>query len=360
MEHYYALILAGGGGTRLWPMSRKDMPKQLLPLIDEYSMFRTSVLRLGPLFAPENIYIATGHEYVDALRSEAPEVPPQNFITEPYGKNNGPAVGLALTVISQRDPQATVALLTADHHIGKPEIFHEVLRVAYNVAQKDYIVTLGISPTFPATGFGYIRQGEELEKMNGLTCYVSRGFTEKPNIIAATKFLASGQYSWNSGMFIWKAERAMAEFERQHPQVYDALMALRPLVDTPAFEEKLRAIWGDFPALSIDYMIMEGAEQMAVIPVDMGWSDVGSWASLFDVLKVDKFGNCFKGSGPDRVILDTRNTLVYSGRLTVTIGVQDIIVVDTDDVLLICHKDRSQDVRDVVNHLRATGNDSYL
>jgi mannose-1-phosphate guanylyltransferase len=360
MNHYYALIMAGGGGTRLWPMSRKNMPKQLLPLIDEQSMFRTSVLRLAPLFSPDRVFVVTGRDYVDMLRADVPEIPPKNFIVEPYGKNNGPAVGLALTVIQKHDPEATVALLTADHHIAKKETFREVLTVAHNVAQENYIVTLGIAPTFPSTGFGYIRQGELLEQVNGFTCYKSRGFTEKPNVVTATKFLASGQYSWNSGMFIWKVGQAMSEFQHQRPQMFDRLMELTPLIDTPEFEAKLEEIWEGFPALSIDFLIMEGAQNMAVIPVEIGWSDVGSWGSLFEVLDADKFGNCYKGHGPDRIILDSHNTLVYSDRLTVTIGLDDIIIVDTEDVLLVCHKDRSQDVRDVVNHLRSTDNDSYL
>lgn len=361
MDHYYAMIMAGGGGTRLWPLSRQNTPKQILPLVEEHSLFRTSVLRLAPLFPPEQIYVVAGDNIVDSLQAEAPEIPKENFIIEPYGRDSAPAAALGIAVIQKRDPKATIAILTADHHIAKKETFRNVLKVSAEIAQKGHIVTLGISPTFPATGFGYIRQGEKLEQIGEHTAYVSLGFTEKPDVIRATRFLATGEYTWNSGMFIWTAEMAMSEFERQRPQMYKLMRSLQTTVDTPAFNVKLNEIWEEMPKISIDFAIMEGARHMAVIPVDIGWSDVGSWASLFDVLEQDKFGNCSKGAPADsRIALDTRDTLVYSQRLTVTIGVRDMIIVDTPDALLICHRDRAQDVRDVVNYLRANKNDDYL
>lgn len=360
MEHYYAMILAGGGGTRLWPMSRQDTPKQVLPLVEDASMFRTSVDRLAPLFAPDHIYVVTGRKFVEVLREHAPEIPAENFIIEPYGKNTAPAAALGVTIIQKRDPQATIAILTADHHIAKKEEFRHVLEAAYELAQKGYIATLGISPSYPATGFGYIQQGQELEKVNGFTTYHALGFTEKPNAFTATSFLASGEYTWNSGMFIWKAEQAMSEFKRQQPGMYNSLMELVEVIDTREFDAKLEEIWDRLNEISIDYAVMENAEKMAVFPVDIGWNDVGSWESMFEVLKLDKFGNAFKGSNPTRIPLDTKNTLVYSDKLIVTIGVEDIIVIETPDALMICHKDRTQDVKEVVNHLLRTKNYKYL
>ena len=360
MEHYYAMIMAGGGGTRLWPMSRQDMPKQLLPLVEETSMFKTSVDRLAPLFTPNQIYVVTGRKYLKTLRAQAPEIPTENFIVEPYAQDNGPAAALGMTVIHQRDPEATVAYLTADHHITKKDVFREVLASAYELAQKGYIATLGIAPSYPATGFGYIHQGEELFKINNSTCYVSKGFKEKPDIETATAFLLSGEYTWNSGMFIWKASQALAEFERQQPEMYKQFARLAPKVDTHEFENTLEEIWGQIKKISIDYAVMEHAKNMAVIPVEIGWNDVGSWASLYEVLKLDKFGNGFKGHHPDPVILDSKNTLVYSDKLTVAIGIEDLIIVETPDALLICHKDRVQDVKKVVDHLLTTKNYKYL
>jgi len=360
VEHYYALIMAGGGGTRLWPMSRQDTPKQLLPLVEDTSMFKTSVDRLAPLFTPDRIYVVTGRKYLNALRAHAPEIPERNFVIEPYGRESGPAAALGLTVIQKRDPEATVAILTADHHITKKDIFRDVLAAAYELAQRGYIATLGISPSYPATGFGYIRQGAEIAEINGFKTYESLGFTEKPNVVTATTFLASGEYTWNSGMFIWKASQALSEFKRQQPKMYEQFMELMPAVDTHEYEHKLEEVWEKLDKISLDYAVMEGAENMAVIPADFGWNDVGSWASMYDVLKLDKFGNGFKGNQPERVILDTTNTLVYSDKLVVTIGVDDLIAIETPDALLICHKDRTQDVKEVVNHLLRTKNYKFL
>ena len=361
MEHYYALIAAGGHGTRLWPMSRARLPKQMLPLIDDHSMFRTSVERIKTLFPPERVFVVTGRELVADLQREARQIPRENFIIEPYAKNTAPAIALALSYIQKRDAEATVAILPADHHIVQRERFCRLLEAAWQVAQQGRIVTLGIAPSHPATGFGYIQQGEALGEVKGFQVYQSRRFTEKPDIVRATQFLASGQYSWNSGMFIWRVERAMRDFERYQPAIFAMCSYLQSAIDLPDYEEKLNDIWETMPSLSIDFAIMEKADNIAVIPDDIGWSDVGNWTSLYDILPQDNFGNCIKGGASDmRVILDTRDTLVLSDRLTVAIGVEDIVVVDADDALLICHKERTQDVKQVVDYLRENGNEEYL
>jgi len=360
VNNYYAVILAGGGGTRLWPMSRSDLPKQLLPLVEDTSMFRVSVERLAPLFPPERIYVVTGERFAEKMKADAPNIPAQNFLIEPEGRNTAPAAALAVTVIHKRDPNATIAILTADHHITYKDRFQNVLKTAYTIAQDDFIVTLGISPSMPATGFGYIQRGDLIRDIDGFQCFRSIKFTEKPNAQTARKFLRSGEYSWNSGMFIWRADLALAELKRQQLGIYDLMMAFQPAVDTPETDAKLAEIWTQIPKVQLDTGIMEGAVNIAVIPIDIGWSDVGSWDALFDILSLDVDGNGFKGSAPNRIVLDTKNTLVYSDKLTVTIGIDNLVVVDTPDVLMICHRDRAQEVRKVVELLRDMDQEAYL
>jgi mannose-1-phosphate guanylyltransferase len=360
MEHYYAVILAGGGGTRLWPMSRAAFPKQMLPLVEDNSMFRVSVERLAPLFTPDEIYVVTGPKFAEAMRAEAPDIPAENFLVEPNAKNTAPAAALAAAVIQKRDPQATIVLLTADHHIADKEKFRGVLEAARKLAQDDTIVTLGISPSIPSTGFGYIRRGEALREVDGFRAYHSRGFTEKPDAATAMAFITSGDYSWNSGMFIWRADRAMNEFKCHQPEIFQAMMALQPSIDTPEYPAKLDEVWEEIPKVQIDAGLMEKTDRIVVIPVDIGWSDVGSWEALFDVLDPDGDGNCFKGSAQSRLVIDTKNTLIYSDKLTVTIGVEDLVVVDTPDALMICKKERTQDVKKVVDMLREMKHETYL
>jgi mannose-1-phosphate guanylyltransferase len=359
-EHYYALIMAGGGGTRLWPMSRSHTPKQLLPLVEDRSMFAVSVDRLAPLFTPDRIYVVTGRKYAEALQAQAPEIPAQNFIIEPYGKDSGPAAALGMAVIAQRDPHAVVAILTADHHIADKDGFRRALSAARDQAQKGTIVTLGIMPSFPSTAFGYIQRGETLDRVDGLDVCRAVSFKEKPDLSRAIEFIASGDYSWNSGMFIWKAETAMAEFARQRPELYARLRELMPTVDTPAYEATLNRIWEQIEKIPLDYAVMEGARSMAVIPISIGWSDVGSWGSLFEMVELDDDGNSFRGQMPSYIAIDTRNALVYANKLTVIIGIEDVVVVDTDDALMICHKDRTQQVKDVVHKLKMDKLDAFL
>jgi mannose-1-phosphate guanylyltransferase len=360
MEHYYALIMAGGGGTRLWPMSRGATPKQFLPLVESDSMFRVSVSRLAPLFTPDRIYIVAGERYADSLRADAPEIPEANFIFEPSARDSGPAAALGAAVIAKRDPQATIAILTADHHIADKAGFRSALAAACELAQSGTIVTLGIKPDHPSTAFGYIRRGELLTQIAGFDCYRSLGFTEKPDEERAAGFITSGEYSWNSGMFIWKASTAFAEFERQRPGIYPHIVSIRDAVDTPDYAQVLNTAWNQMEKISLDYAVMEGASAMAVIPVDFGWSDVGSWGALYDVLEEDASGNIVKSSSPRWVGIDTRGSLIVSNKMVVTIGVEDLIIVQTEDALMICHKERSQDVKKVVERLKQEDQSEYL
>jgi mannose-1-phosphate guanylyltransferase len=361
MDHLYALIMAGGGGTRLWPLSRKTRPKQLLPLVEERSMFHASVERLAPRLTPERVFVVTGQDQAAQLQADAPQVPVENYIVEPFGQNTGPAVGLAIMHIQQRDPEAVIAVLTADHHIADQEKFRRVVVAAAEQAAEGFIVTLGISPSFPATGYGYIRRGAALTQRGEFQIYHADAFTEKPGLETATEFVLSGLYSWNSGMFIFQAKQLVTEYARQQPEMHGMLQTIRAAIGTPDYEAVLADNWPQMPRLSIDYAVMEHAEHMAVIPVDMGWSDIGSWATLYDVLEGDGAGNVSRGSnGVPHIYIDTKNSLIFSKRMVATIGLEDIVIVDTDDILLICHRNRSQDVRQIVEQLKQSGDDTHL
>lgn len=360
MNSFYALIMAGGGGTRLWPLSRRNRPKQMLPLVEDRTMFQISVERLSPLLPPERIFVVTGADQAEALQASTPQVPPQNFITEPFGMNTGPAVGLGTVHIQQRDPEAVIAVLTADQHIADKARLRAVLAASAELAREGYIVTLGITPGFPATGYGYIQRGAPLTPVGEFQAYRADRFTEKPDLETAIAFLQSGLYSWNSGMFIFQAGQIMREYARQQPQLYGLLRAIQSAVGRPDYQDVLHEKWPQMPRISIDYAVMEGAQNMVVIPVEMGWSDIGSWETLYDVLAHDADGNAARGNGRGHIHLGTRNTLVYSDRRVVTIGLEDLIIVDTDDVLFVCRRDRSQDVREVVDRLKAAGEDDLL
>lgn len=358
MQDYYALIMAGGGGTRLWPLSRRDRPKQLLKLVGDRSMFQIAVERLLPLFPPERILVVAGPAMTASLREQAPMLPLENFVVEPSGRDSAPAVGLGTITIAHRNPNAIIAVLTADHYIADTEMFRTALRVAGLVAHEDFIVTLGIKPDHPATGFGYIQQGVLDRTLEGLDVYVAEAFTEKPDRSQAEKFVQSGQYSWNSGMFVWAARRVMAEFERQRPTMHAQFRALSNALDTERFTELLGETWPAIQRISIDYAIMEGAQDIRVVPVQMGWSDVGTWEALYQVLVCENSDMVVHGREP--IMIDSHGTLVFSDRLVALIGLEDLVIVDTDDALLICRRDRSQDVKALVENLKQNNLEEYL
>jgi mannose-1-phosphate guanylyltransferase len=355
---FYAVIMAGGSGTRLWPLSRNVTPKQSLRLVGTRTMFQHAVDRLAPLFPAEQIFVVTRADHVSILKEQAPEIPPGNFIVEPEGRGTAPAIGLAAIHLKHRDPDAVMAVLTADHFITDTDSFRQVLVVAEAISRRGYLVTLGIQPDSPSTGYGYIEFGPALEGSGKFDAFRICRFIEKPDLDEAMKMVASKHFVWNSGMFIWQVDQILAEFDRQMPDFSDSLSELNPLLDTNEYEAHLARLWPKVTKQTIDYGIMEGAKKAAVIPVCMGWSDVGSWGSLFDLMPLDESRNIWVGPV---VSIDTSSTLAFGGkRLIATLGVENLIIIDSDDALLVCGRDRVQDVRLIVEQLKISGFSQWL
>jgi mannose-1-phosphate guanylyltransferase len=356
-ENFYAVIMAGGGGTRLWPLSRRSRPKQMLSLDGDRSLYQVAVDRLQGVFPPERILVMTVEDQVPALQAQVPEIPAENFLLEPMPRGTASVVGYAAAALNLKDPGSVMAVLTADHIIGNLKLFQQLLTAACQVAGQGYLVTLGITPSYPATGYGYIRQGKELGQFQGLEVYQVREFTEKPDQERAEKMVASGEYSWNSGMFIWRTDAILEEISRQMPNLDAKLSIIKEAWDSPEREETIRRVWPEIESQTIDFGIMENARRVAVIPAgELDWNDVGSWEALFDLLPADEHGNIVQGS--EHLSLETSGTIVHgkeNPRTVVTIGVKDLIVVDTGEILLICDRSRAQDVRQAVKLLEESG-----
>jgi len=354
----YGFIMAGGVGTRLWPRSRKRVPKQFLDLTSGETMLQDSYARLLPIVPPERILVGVGIEHVGLVREQLPDLPPHNIVAEPAGRNTAPAIGLGALYIHHRDPEATMAVVTADHHIGDAPRFRQALLAAVRMAEAGHLVTLGITPTFPSTGYGYIRRGESVDSIDGFDIYRAMRFTEKPDATMAQAFLDSGLYSWNSGMFIWHVKAIRAEIARQMPNLDGQLRQIEPALGTPEERAVLERVWVGVQPQSIDYGIMEHAKDVAVVPVHIGWSDIGSWQTLMELLPTDGQDNVLSG---EHIAIDTHRSLIYSpNKLVAAIGIEGLIVVETDDALLICTQDRCQDVRRVVDTLRKQGREELL
>jgi len=361
IDHTYVVIMAGGGGTRLWPVSRRSHPKQIISLIEENSLFQSTVKRLEGLFPSERILVVTVAEQAAELRKQAPELPPENFILEPAPRGTASVVGLAAVVLQKRDPQAVMVILPSDHYIRNRDLFYLLLRVAVDVAEKEYLVTLGITPTYPATVYGYIQRGEPLPEKFAYPAYQVLRFKEKPDDTQARQMLATRDHSWNSGMFLWRTDSILDEMARQMPDLHTVLTQIGAAWGTDEQDSVLTRLWPKLRNETIDYGIMENAEKVAVLPAGgLEWSDIGNWNSLFDVLMPDKHGNIvFSGH---HIPLETSSSLVYGNnddRLIVTIGVDNLIVVDSGDVLLVCRKDQAAKVRQVVDNLKNSDKEHY-
>ncbi len=348
MAAFYPVILAGGSGERFWPLSRRAKPKQFLALDDSgVSLLQATAARLAAVSGShDRLFVVTGNDYRSQVLDQLPELPVENLIVEPEARDTAPAILYAALVLDALDPDAVMGVFPSDHMVGNTEAFAAVLAQAILLAdQEDLLVTLGIQPTFASTGYGYIERGDNVDEP-GLPAYHVTRFTEKPDETTAAGFLASGQYSWNSGMFVWRVRAILAAFSKYAPDLYEVLRG------AVGRRSAVREVFPALRKISIDYAILEQADNVAVIPAEFGWDDLGDWNALERLLKAQG-ANVAVGR---HVGLDTDGAILYTASgddLIVTIGLDDVVVVRTDQVTLVVRKDRTQDIKKIVAELKA-------
>lgn len=344
----YAVVLAGGWGERLWPMSTRSRPKQMLSLAGDESLVKQTLGRIAPLVAVEETLVVTSELLRAQMIPELPGVPAERFIGEPVGRNTAPAIALAAKLLVAQDPDALMIVLPADHVIVDDGAFRAAIDTAAECADRDgALVTLGIRPTRAETEYGYIKAGAPVGREGVLR--VER-FTEKPDLETAESFLADGGYYWNSGMFVWRADRFLKQVAEHLPDVAAALGMLNVEPGQPGFEEAVARFYDASPSISVDYGIMEKAAEVLVVPADFGWDDVGAWSALARVWAAEGRGNAERG---ETVVIDSSDCVVYAeGGVAAVVGLRDVVVVHTPDATLVCPKDRARDVRAVVEELK--------
>lgn len=356
-NNFYIVLMAGGSGTRLWPMSRIDMPKQFHKFSGDKSLIEETYDRFDGLAHKENIYISLTENILAETQKQLKDVPKENFIIEPEGKNTAPAIALATAYIFKKDPSAIIAMICSDHTVKKVSAYREAFLTAKSFVEKnpEYLVTIGIKPTRPDTGYGYIKVGKKFENhpINEVDSFV-----EKPNLETAEKYLSSGKYLWNAGYFVFRADELIKSFEKYSPEIYKGLKEILKSIDTPKEKSVIKTEYAKFEKVPIDTAIAEKVEKIAVVPADLGWSDVGSWASLLEILSTKKDAVVSQGH---HIGIDDKNCLIYAqDKLLATVGLENIVIVDTPDVTLVCNKDKSQDVKKLIEKLKEQGMDKYL
>jgi mannose-1-phosphate guanylyltransferase len=354
-----AVIMAGGKGERFWPKSRTNLPKQFLNISGNKSMIQQTITRLEILIPIEQIFIVTNELYAELIKAQIPNLPTENIIIEPIGRNTAPCVGLASIIIEERFPDSTMIVLPSDHIIENDTGFIHILKTAVQVAgENDNLVTLGISPTYPETGYGYIESSNHSQIINDLVVHKVNKFVEKPDLATAQSYLNANNYYWNSGIFIWKLSVIRGYIKDLMPEMHDVLEIMKHGFQHGHQKEIIQNEFHKMPDQSIDYGIMEKVSNIFVIPCVFGWDDVGSWTALERINERDDHGNVIRGN---ILNLDTKRCIIESnGKLIATLGVEDLIIVDTEDVILICAKDKAQEVKSLIKELRIQKLEQYL
>jgi mannose-1-phosphate guanylyltransferase len=348
-EVRYAVVMAGGAGTRLWPAATREMPKQFQRLIFEAPLIVETVDRLARVYDRANILIVTAERYAAAMREVLPDLPAENIIVEPFGRNTAAAIALAAFRIARDDPDGVFGVFPADHVMLKPEALFSALAYAHDLAHEHRVVDIGVPPSHPETGYGYIELGEPIESRGEQTVYRVKRFVEKPDLQRATEYLAAGTYIWNSGMFVWRADRYLSALQTHLPNTY-ARLCEAVVSGDPA---QLAAAYEEIESISVDYAIMERETDVVALSVDFGWRDVGDWAALYDLLPKDADGNAIQGR---HLSIDSTGCLVLSqDKAIATIGMHDLVVVETDNVILILPRERAQDVKALQTYLEERG-----
>lgn len=360
-----AVILAGGRGTRFWPRSRKRTPKQLLDIVSKKTMLRETADRLDPLFPPKHLWVVTNDEQAAAIRRELPRVPRAQILAEPVRRNTAAAIGLAAIHLAERHGDALMAVLPADHYIADATGYRKIVRAAMALASTPgNLAVLGIPPTRPETGFGYIERAEPIRGRLGVPVYAVRRFTEKPDLERARKYIAGKKHLWNAGMFFWRVSTFLECLHQFLPQAWTALQELQHAIGTAKYMHLLRQIYPRLENISVDYGVMEPAtrrdasQRVFVLPADVGWSDIGSWAAVYELLARNKNQNV---SSSTAFTLEAEGNFIWArGKFAALIGVTNLVVVDTGDALLVCSRERAQDVGKIVAWLEQNGRADLL
>lgn len=352
MSDLFAVIMAGGRGERFWPMSTREKPKQFLSLVSARPMLVESVERLNGLVPPENILVQTNARHEELARRLLPQIPPDNVVGEPVGRDTAPAIALATGIIGRRNEDAVYCMLTADHVIGKLEVFRRTLKAAAQLAaQQEVLITIGVKPTEPSTGYGYIEAGESFAESEGICFFRARRFVEKPDRATAEQYLRSGNFFWNSGMFVWRVRVIREALRKYHPQLHEFSCRV---TSAPRLSEVLtEEAYSSLEKISIDYAVMEKADNVVTARAEFDWDDVGSWSALANHLRRDDAGNAVLGRA--FALQSTGNVVASDGRVVALVGVKDLIVVQAGGAVLVCPRDRAQEVKKLVQRLEEEG-----